>query len=132
MQQKKGPFSLCIDGSPGHEVLLVGYDQLTSNNSFGLDEDDPRLVRTYLIVKNSWGQTWGETGFANVLFNNPTYLTDCCSMSVPIIRRNHLSSSGIGGTVKIINGGKIQRHKSPQFILPDGISLEMDEGSIFE
>lgn len=257
---KKGPFSLCIDGSPGHEVLLVGYDQLTSNNSFGLDEDDPRLGRTYLIVKNSWGQTWGETGFANVLFNNPTYLTDCCSMSVPIIRRNHsdsdvacedldgdgyfnwgigsrpndrlpawaeqeedgddsnplkgpmtnygfitdidypstfvishnmtdteltdsiscrfirsdirintgvtltiqgdlafyadkkiylnqnstliidggtlvdptLSSSGIGGTVKIINGGKIQRHKSPQFILPDGISLEMDEGSIFE
>ena len=89
---KKGPFSLSIDGSPGHEVLLVGYDQLTFNNSFGLDEDDPRLGRTYLIVKNSWGQTWGETGFANVLFNNPIYLTDCCSMSVPIIRRNHSDS----------------------------------------
>jgi len=43
-----------------------------------------------------------------------------------------LYKSGSGCAVKIINGGKIQRYKRPQFILPDEISLEIDEGSIFD
>ena len=43
-----------------------------------------------------------------------------------------LYKSGTGCIVKILNGGKIQRHKKSDFALPYGISLEMDEGSIFE
>ena len=41
------------------------------------------------------------------------------------------NSTGTGCTVKILNGGKIQRHKKSDFALPYGISLEMDDGSIF-
>ena len=43
-----------------------------------------------------------------------------------------LYKSTAGGKVVIKNGGKIVCHKKSSFVLPDGISLEMDEGSIFE
>lgn len=43
-----------------------------------------------------------------------------------------LNKSGTGCTVKIINGGKIKCHKKNQFVLPEGISMEFDEGSVFE
>ncbi len=42
-----------------------------------------------------------------------------------------LIKSGDGCNVKIINGGEIQLHKKQDFNLPEGISMEMDEGSIF-
>lgn len=41
-----------------------------------------------------------------------------------------LYKSGNNASVKIINGGKIQSNKKPEFILPHGISLDMDEGEI--
>ena len=41
-----------------------------------------------------------------------------------------LYKSGNNASVKIVNGGKIQSNKKPEFILPPGISLDMDEGEI--
>ena len=41
-----------------------------------------------------------------------------------------LYKSGNNASVKIMNGGKMQSNKKPEFILPHGISLDMDEGEI--
>ena len=39
----------------GHTVLAIGYG----------NEDSPD-GEDYLIIKNSWGQDWGEMGFARI------------------------------------------------------------------
>ena len=43
-----------------------------------------------------------------------------------------LYNSTAGGKVVIKNGGKIVCHKKSNFVLPDEITMEMQEGSIFE
>ena len=47
---KMGPFSVCTKTALNHAVLLVG---------FGED---------YFIVKNSWGEAWGEQGYFRIAF----------------------------------------------------------------
>jgi C1A family cysteine protease len=49
----------------GHAVLLVGYTDDASVNGGG-----------YFIVKNSWGTSWGESGYFNIAYsqvNSPVY-----------------------------------------------------------
>lgn len=74
---KKGPISIALDASPfqfrfykngiidlpstnnsqiNHAVLLVGYSK---------DKDD-----SYWIIQNSWGEKWGDNGFAKIKIRN--------------------------------------------------------------
>ena len=40
-----------------HAVLLVGY---------GTDTTNPQAPEKYWIVKNSWGESWGEDGYFKI------------------------------------------------------------------
>lgn len=52
----------------GHAVLAVGYD--TSIAYTGLDEkQNPVTKYGALIIKNSWGEQWGDGGFAYLPFD---------------------------------------------------------------
>lgn len=55
-------FNGTIEGCPkplDHAVVVVGY------GSGAKDPTDPKGERTldYWLVKNSWGEEWGENGF---------------------------------------------------------------------
>ena len=58
--------------------------------------------------------------------NNSTLIIDGGTLVDPTLYK-----SGTGCAVKIMNGGKIQCHKKSEFVLPNGISLEMDDGSVY-
>ena len=49
-----GVSSRCTSGAINHVLLLVGYNQT-----------DP--ASSYLTLKNSWGASWGEGGFARLV-----------------------------------------------------------------
>ncbi len=90
-----GPLSICIDVadfefalysdgiySPGpnwkpkpgcnHAVGLVGY------GSLGPDKD-------YWIIKNSWGESWGEMGFAKIARNKRNFMAIASWVTYPKI-----------------------------------------------
>jgi C1A family cysteine protease len=46
-------FPTCGD-KIGHAVLAIGYG------------NDPKTRDDYVIIKNSWGRTWGEDGFGRI------------------------------------------------------------------
>lgn len=50
--EKFNPFE-----ATSHSVLLVGY---------GTDMSDPEAPLDYWIVKNSWGDNWGEQGYFKI------------------------------------------------------------------
>jgi len=48
---------LCSADVPSHAVLAVGY---------GVDTTIPDRPREYITIKNTWGTSWGENGFARI------------------------------------------------------------------
>lgn len=80
----KGPVAIAIDASPlyfrfykdgiidvptqsstniNHAVLLVGYNNQENNS--------------YWIIQNSWGNEWGQDGFAKIKMKNGRGVLDC-------------------------------------------------------
>jgi len=59
--------SSSCDGEPDHWVLIVGY---------GAD---------YFIVKNSWGITWGESGYARLSTIASKSYGTCGILSAPLL-----------------------------------------------
>jgi len=68
--QEYNPFPMV-----NHIVSLVGFGY---DNSTGLD---------YWILRNSWGQPWGENGFIRIVMGKPDYnlaIESGCAWGVPI------------------------------------------------
>ncbi|KJP86126.1 hypothetical protein AK88_04249 [Plasmodium fragile] len=59
---KEGIFtSECME-EPNHEVMIVGYGMEEIFNS----ELNANVKHYYYIIKNSWGESWGENGFMRI------------------------------------------------------------------
>ena len=77
-------YPLCISISKfNHDMVLVGFKTLQEGDVYHIDlnedyiisEDDPLIGSTVLIMKNSYGDDWGEGGYANILINAQVYLS---------------------------------------------------------
>lgn len=55
--------SICSSSTPDHSLLAVGYD---------LDSSPP-----YIILKNSWGVNWGESGYIRMSFDYKDPMSGC-------------------------------------------------------
>ncbi|CAG9476720.1 vivapain-2 [Plasmodium vivax] len=59
---KEGIFSSECTEEPNHEVMIVGYGVEEMFNS----ESNASEKHYYYIIKNSWGENWGEKGFMRI------------------------------------------------------------------
>ena len=83
----RGPISCGIDASPilnyqGGVVSMAGdmIDHVVSVVGWG---NDPSAGQ-YWIVRNSWGEYWGEMGYIRVAKgNNALHLEEQCAWAVP-------------------------------------------------
>jgi len=64
---KSGVLTSCVASQINHAVLAVGFDD--------------NAVPAYWIVKNSWGTTWGESGYIRVKKGSNTCLINQYSCS---------------------------------------------------
>ena len=44
----------------GHEIIVVGYDNTLEH----VDKSDGKLHKGYYLIKNTWGEEWGDKGYA--------------------------------------------------------------------
>lgn len=72
-----------------HAVLLVGCDN--TNNCF--------------IVKNSWGTSWGESGYFRIAYSE---VSDVCDFGYEALAYNGATPPGINSTITYpVNGGAV-------------------------
>ena len=72
---QSGVFSGSCQTSPTHAVTIVGYGTTDDGNK-------------YWVLKNSWGETWGESGFMRILrdYDSPEGLCGIAThASYPIV-----------------------------------------------
>jgi len=83
----RGPISCGIDASP----ILKYTGGVTSERGRGIDHvisvvgwGEDATAGPYWIVRNSWGEYWGEMGYVRVAKgNNALHLEEQCSWAVP-------------------------------------------------
>lgn len=63
----------CEQNKPNHNVLIVGYGVTNTP-----------MPEEYWIVKNSWGDNWGEAGYARIARNKNTCGIAMCAKYVTI------------------------------------------------
>ncbi|KAF0972217.1 hypothetical protein FDP41_009525 [Naegleria fowleri] len=86
----RGPITCAIQVTPEFERYTGGvFNQVVANPQvnhivgvvgFGVD---PQTQQEYFILRNSWGSTWGEQGFARVTITSLGIQNDCV-FGVPI------------------------------------------------
>ncbi|CAH2273499.1 cathepsin S-like [Pelobates cultripes] len=62
MFYKEGVYNGDCAEEPNHAIIIVGYGSQPS-------EDDPDEIEDYWIIRNSWGETWGEHGYGKMKRN---------------------------------------------------------------
>ena len=97
----RGPISCGIDASAileyqsgiaVHKGLLETVDHVISVVGWGKEND-----QQYWIVRNSWGEYWGEMGYIRVAKgNNALHLEDQCAWAVPDVFTAGNPSFGTG------------------------------------
>lgn len=79
IQADKSYFQLYTDGiitdslcgtNLDHGVLIVGYGE------------DPKTYQKYWLVKNSWGQDWGENGYVRIARSESTNDAGVCGIAM--------------------------------------------------
>ena len=65
---KSGVISSDCGGSVSHGILIVGFDSTPDGQE-------------YWIIKNSWGPTWGENGFARIAMGNQNDGAGVCGIN---------------------------------------------------
>ncbi|PRQ30354.1 putative fruit bromelain [Rosa chinensis] len=68
---KRGVFSGPCDGPLNHAVTIIGYG---TENGTGTN---------YWLIKNSWGETWGEKGYMRILRSTTSSMDDgLCGLAI--------------------------------------------------
>ena len=72
MFYRQGVFTDC-DETLNHAVLLVGYREKQDKES------------SYWIIKNTWGDRWGERGYGKISESNDCGICKMAQYPVPIL-----------------------------------------------
>eukprot|EP00041_Stephanoeca_diplocostata_P012586 m.210664 g.210664 ORF g.210664 m.210664 type:complete len:396 (+) comp19014_c0_seq1:159-1346(+) len=102
----RGPIACGVDAGPLEnytggiiDVPGKGVDHIVSIVGWGTDK---KTGKQYWEMRNSWGEFWGEMGYARVAKgNNALLLESSCAWAVP----DHWTEMGTGGNYACHEGG---------------------------